>query len=123
VNIRAVLDTTAIRAYTAGSLAVGELIREFSDEGAQFGVPALCLIEAATGADEHALAMLDLLTGHPDAALLPLDPDQWRHTAAAAALLGSIARASAALPVAHRRAGYVVTAEPDAYPGLETIAI
>lgn len=123
MSVRAVLDTSAIRAYAAGSIAVGELIGEFSDEGVQFGLPALCLIEAATGADEHGLSMLDILTGHPDAELLPLYGDDWRHVAAAADLLGGIARASAALPVAQGDVGYIITTDPDAYPGLETIAI
>jgi len=123
VTIRAVLDTSAIRAYDAGSLAVGELIGEFSDEGVQFGLPALCLIEAAAKADDQTLAMLDILTRHADAVGLPLDLDDWRQLAAAAELLGSIAHASAALPVAYGDAGYVITAEPEAYPGLDTIAI
>jgi hypothetical protein len=35
VSIRAVLDISAILAYAGGSIAVGELIGEFSDEGAQ----------------------------------------------------------------------------------------
>jgi len=56
-----------------------------------------------------------------DAVWLPLDRDQWRPVAAAADLLGSIARACAALPVVLGQADYLVTAEPDAYPGLNTI--
>ena len=54
-------DTSAILAYAAGSIAVGELIGEFSDEGAQFGLPVLCLVEAATDASPQILAMLNLL--------------------------------------------------------------
>jgi hypothetical protein len=123
VNVRAVLDTSAIRAYTAGSIAVGELIGEFSDEGAQFGLPVLCLVEAATGASPHALAMLNLLTHHSGAELLPMDVGQWHRTATAATLYGSTARACAALPVIDHDAGYVVTAEPDAYPGVDIIGI
>jgi hypothetical protein len=49
VTIRAVLDTSAIRAYSAGDIAVGELIGEFSNEGVQFAIPTLCMVEAATG--------------------------------------------------------------------------
>ena len=107
------LDTSAIQVYAAGSIAVGELIGEFSDEGARFGVPVLCLIEAATGAGEHARSLLAILTGHPGADWLRLDETQWRQVAVATDLLGSVARACAALPVAHGRADYVVTAEPD----------
>jgi hypothetical protein len=123
VSIRAILDTSAIRAYAAGSIAVGELIGEFSDEGAQFGLPVLCLIEAAAGADPRTLAMLNLLTHHTDAALLPLATDQWQQAATASSLYGTTARASAVLPIIDGSADYVVTAEPDAYPGIDTIVI
>jgi hypothetical protein len=123
VTLRAVLDTSAIQAYAAGSIAVGELIGEFSDEGAQFGIPALCLIEAARRADKHIRSLLTILAEHPDAEWLPLTEAHWEQIAAAADLLGNVARACAALPVAHGQAGYVVTADPDAYPGLDVIGI
>ena len=123
MTLRAVLDTSAIQAYAAGSIAVGELIGEFSDEGVQFGIPVLCLIEAARGVDEHARSLLTLLAEHPDAELLPLDELRWHQIAAAADLLGTVSRACAALPVARGEAGYVVTADPDAYPGVDSIPI
>ena len=37
----------------------------------------MCLIEAATGADEHAKAMIAILVEHPGAALLPLQGSDW----------------------------------------------
>lgn len=124
MTIRAILDTTAIQAYaTSSTLAVGELIGEFSDEGVQFGLPILCLIEAATGADEHAHAMIAVLTEHPAAAALPLDTADWRRLAAATELLGGPARACAALPVVDHYADYLITAEPEAYPGIDVIGI
>jgi hypothetical protein len=125
VTLRAVLDTSAIQAYAEGSVAVGELIGELSDEGARFGLPVLCLIEAAQGADKHASSLLTVLSEHPDAQWLPLDSEQWRHIAAAADLLGTIANACAALPVAHGQANYVVTDQPDVYAdaGLDVIPI
>jgi hypothetical protein len=117
------LDTSAIQAYAAGSIAVGELIGEFSDEGVQFGIPVLCLIESARDIDKHSHSLLTILAEHPDAIWLPLDETQWDQIAAAADLLGTVARACAALPVAHGHAEYIITAEPDAYPGLEVIGI
>ncbi|MFC0527230.1 hypothetical protein [Phytohabitans kaempferiae] len=117
------LDTTAIRAYAAKSVAVGELIGEFSDEGARFGLPVLCLVEAAKGADEEARSRLTILGKHPDAEWLPLDGTQWREIAAAADLLGTIARACVALPIAHGQALYIITAEQDGYPGFPVIPI
>jgi hypothetical protein len=123
VSIRAILDTSAIRPYAAGSIAVGELIGEFSDEGARFGLPVLCLIEAAAGADPRTLAMLGLLTHHTEAVLLPVATEQWQQAAAAASLYGTTARACAVLPVIDGSADYVMTAEPDSSPGIDTIVI
>jgi hypothetical protein len=122
VSIRAILDTSAIRPYAAGSIAVGELIGEFSDEGARFGLPVLCLIEAAAGADPRTLAMLGLLTHHTDAVLLPVTTEHWQQ-AAAASLYGTTARACSVLPVIDGSADYVMTGEPDSYPGIDTIVI
>jgi len=125
VTLRAVLDTSAIRLYAAQSLAVGELIRELSDEKVRFGLPALCFVEAAQGADKDAFSLLAVLGEHEFAEWLPLHGDQWREVASAAHLLGTVARACAALPVAHDEAVYVVTAHPDVYQdaGLEVISI
>lgn len=123
MSLRVVLDTTAIRAYVAGSIAVGELIGELTDEGAHFGIPMHCLIEAAQGADRQAAALLGVLTGHPNAEWLLIEPRQWRQVVAAAELLGSASRAYAALPVAMGQAGYVVTADPQSYPGVDVISL
>ncbi|MBO0867826.1 MAG: hypothetical protein J2P15_04600 [Micromonosporaceae bacterium] len=123
MTIRAVLDTSAIRAYAAGSIDVGELIGEFSDEGAQFGLPVLCLAEAATSASPHTLRMLNILTHHPDAVILPVEADQWQDAATGSTLYGTLARGCSALAVATGRADYVITAEPHAYPGIDTIGI
>jgi hypothetical protein len=101
VSIRALLDTSAILAYAGGSIAVGELIGEFSDEGAQFGLPVLCLVEAATDASPQILAMLNLLTHHSAAEILPRRPDQWQRTAAAVTFYGTTSRARTA-PARHR---------------------
>jgi hypothetical protein len=42
-----VLDTSAITAFAAGSVNVGEPIAEVHDEGGRVVVPVVCLIEAA----------------------------------------------------------------------------
>ena len=123
MTIRVILDATAIRAYASGSIAVGDLIGELSDEVVQFGLPTLCVIEAATGADDDTAAVLAILTDHPHAEWLPLHQHEWRRVAAAAHLLGSVARACAALPVTDGQVDYLVTAEPEAFPGIDVITI
>lgn len=67
--------------------------------------------------------MLNLITQHADAVILPLDSGQWRDAATGSALYGNLARGCSALAVATGRADYVITAEPDAHPGIDTIAI
>jgi hypothetical protein len=122
--LRAVLDTSAVLAYAAGSIHVGETIGEIADEGAGFAVPVVCLLAAADRVAEDQQPMLDALAGHPHGVVLPLAPLGWRRVAAASSLLGDLGRACAALPVVSGEAGYVMTAEPEAYgEGIETIGI
>jgi hypothetical protein len=121
--LHVVLDTTAVAAYARGSDHVGEVLRELVDEGAGFGLLALCLYEAADRVKEDRWPLLDLLAAHPYCTALPLPVDDWRPVAAAAQLLGDLGRATAALPVARDQALYVLTSEPDAYGGLPTIGI
>jgi hypothetical protein len=42
-----VLDTSAIKAFAAGSVDVGEAIAEVRAEGGRVLIPIVCLIEAA----------------------------------------------------------------------------
>jgi len=124
--VRAVLDTTAINTYTLGSLAVGEILREFADEGVAFGLPVLCLIRAAQNASYSAerLRLLDLLVALPHCVIRPVTADRWHDTSSAATLLGSLERATAALAVVHGEADYVMTGEAHAYgDGIETIEV
>lgn len=122
--LRAVLDTSAVLAYAAGSIHVGETIGEIADEGAGFAVPVVCLVTAADRVAADQQPMLDALASHPNGIILPLAPAGWRRVAAASSLLDDLGRACAALPVVSGEAGYVMTAEPDAYgEGIETIGI
>jgi hypothetical protein len=121
--LRVVLDTTAVIAFGNGSDHVGEVIRELVDEGVDFGVPVLCLVDAAGNVKDERWHVLQLLASHPHCALLPLLSTDWRAVAAATRLLGDAGRATAALPVARDEAHYVMTADPGEYSGLPTIAI
>jgi hypothetical protein len=122
--LRAVLDTSAVLAFAAGSINVGETIGEIADEGADFAVPVASLLAAAGQVRADQQPMLDALATHPHGVVLALAPSGWRRVAAASSLLGDLGRACAALPVVSGEAGYVMTAEPDAYgEGIETIGI
>jgi hypothetical protein len=122
--LRAVLDTSPVLAFAAGSINIGETISEIADEGAGFAVPVVCLLAAVGRVTEDQQPMLDALAGHLYGVVLPLTPTEWRQVAAAALLLGDLGRACAALPVVSGEAGYVMTAEPEVYgEGIETIGI
>jgi hypothetical protein len=109
--VRVVLDTTAVVAYTRGSVNVGEIIVEVTEEKATFAVPAICLVEAArTVADMP----LRLLTVHPACRVLPLLAADWPPLAAAVRVLRRL-DVIAALYAAQQADGYVLTAEPGAY--------
>jgi hypothetical protein len=74
-DVAAVLDTSALLAYVAGHVAVGELIAEISDERRRLGVPAVCLADARAVVPDDAAAHLRLLTTASAVVVLPLATD------------------------------------------------
>lgn len=120
MTIRLVLDTSAVTAYAHESVDVGEVIAEVTDEGMRFAAPEACLAEAAMGARRDQLDILDVLANHHHRAHLPLL--DWREWGTMAVLYRGLTRGMVAMAAAEHRA-YVVTAEPEAYGNLPTIAI
>jgi hypothetical protein len=121
-SIRAILDTTAILAFTAGSEDLGEILQEITDEDdARFALPDLCLIEAFAGAKADRSPLLDVLVGHPRCERLPLGRE-WRDIGAAAKELGGAGRAVAMLAAVDHGA-YLLTAEPEAFGGDESVLV
>jgi hypothetical protein len=109
-----VLDTSAIVAYAAGSVDVGEPIAEVHSEGGQAVIPIVCLIEAARQVGDD---MPQLLIGHPAVAVEPLVVAHWPAVTAGLRVLGRLDLASAFL-TATAGDGYILTSEPDAYGDL-----
>jgi hypothetical protein len=118
-EIAVVLDASALRAYTAGHLAVGELIAEVADEVRFVGVPALCLAAAhATAEGDLAGALLALLTATPVVRLLPLGADPGVDDVRQVGALARAAGGDIALGHAARTAivaqAHLATTEPEA---------
>lgn len=89
MTVTAVLDTSALLAYTKGSLAVGELLAIITDDGDTVLVPAACLAEAYRRLDGES-SLLSLLSGIPCVAHAPLRPEQAAEVGAVAAKGGSV---------------------------------
>ncbi|PSK66328.1 hypothetical protein B0E53_01710 [Micromonospora sp. MH33] len=96
--IRLILDTSAILAFTEGSTAVGQAIARVADEGGLFGLPVMCLAEAARSVTDA--GRLDLLANHPAATVLTVDPLQWKTLAATHRAVGRLDTAAALLAAA-----------------------
>ncbi|WP_203932133.1 hypothetical protein [Virgisporangium ochraceum] len=109
-----VLDTSAIVAFTQGSVDVGEPIAEVRDSGGTILVPVVCVVEAARTVDA---AMLHLLTEHPACELVPLTGNEWPMAATTTLMLGRLDLATS-LMAAASRGGFVLTGEPLAYGAL-----
>jgi hypothetical protein len=90
-SVRVVIDTSAIIAFTHGSIDVGEVIAEVDDENGAVVLPVLSLITAYRVTSDR--DRLDVLVHHPAAVVLDIGPTD-RIDAAAAALLAVDYRAT-----------------------------
>jgi hypothetical protein len=113
-TVRLVLDTSAVLAYAATSINVGETLAEVVDEGGRFGVSVPCLAEASRLVDEvHALGV-PLLVQHPNCSILPVLAEDWSAVAGWTKVLGRVDLATSLLEAIDREA-YVLTGEPGEY--------
>ncbi|MGW4460863.1 hypothetical protein [Micromonospora sp. NPDC004704] len=113
IEIRAVLDTSAMLSYARGHVHVGELLVDIADEGAYAGLPAVALLDAYTRVDDApARARLGVLAALPSVAVLPLGSGEAADTAAFVRLVkGDLARAHAVWAALQHDA-YYLTSEP-----------
>ena len=109
-----VLDRSAIVAYAAGSVHVGEPIAEVYAEGGRVVVPVICLIEAAREVGDD---MPRVLVDHPACSVPSVTAELWPALAAGTRVLGRLDLA-AALLAATTGEGYVLSAQPEAYGDL-----
>ena len=112
--IRLVFDTSAILAFTRGSIHVGERLSEVADEGGKAGLPAECLAEARWMVDD--LDRLNMLLDHHATVVVPGSED-WQALAAIHDVTGTL-DTTAAMLSAIDEGGYVLTARPGLYRGL-----
>lgn len=114
--VQLVLDTSAIAAFTAGSIAVGELIAEIDDEGGATGLPVVCVAEASRHAADG--DRLHLLVNHHATVLLGVNSADWRALAASLDIVGQTDSATAVLAGIEHDCD-VMTARPRLYAGLD----
>jgi hypothetical protein len=121
-EVRIILDTSAVVAYAAGSIHVGEVMAEVTDESAAFAVPLPCLIEAARTVSPDRLPGVYLLEAHRHAVIVPDRAVRWRTIAGLARVLGR-ADLAAALLAAQDHTAHILTTEPGAYgdPGRNVV--
>ncbi|GEM_PF-3424425 len=76
IELRAVLDSSAMVSYARGHVHVGEMVVDIAEEGAYVALPTVTLIRAhaEVGADAAARARLVLLPAVPGIHVLPLGP-------------------------------------------------
>ena len=94
MTITVILDTSALLAYTKGSVAVGELLSIITDDGDAALIPAACLAEAHRRSTEGADALLSIIATIPCVEHTGLSPDQ-------APDVGVLARRGGGVDVGH----------------------
>jgi hypothetical protein len=114
-GVKLVLDASAVLAYAAGSIDLGETIAEVVDEGGRFAASAVCLAEGVRLVDADLALGVPLLTRHPRFVPLPVLAEDWDRIGYWARELGGVDRAVAVVEVLDRPDGYLVTAQPAAY--------
>lgn len=110
--IRLVLDTTAVLAFTRGSIHVGETLAEIVDNQSAAALPVACLAEAHPDAVEP--ERLAALVAHEATTVIASEAEQWQALGHMYAMLGAFSAASAAL-IAVDLDCWVLTAQPDLY--------
>ncbi|SRR6266545_1346237 len=118
VDVRAVLDCSAMLSYARGHVHIGELLIEIADEDAFVGLPALALLDAYTqvGSTEPARGRLGMLAALPVVMVLPLGSHEAAEVAPTVPLVkGDMPRAHA-IWAALEEDAYYVTVEPHLIP-------
>ncbi|SCG72721.1 hypothetical protein [Micromonospora inositola] len=120
IEIRAVLDSSAILSYSRAHVHVGELLVDIADEGAYVGLPTVALLDAYAQirTDQPASARLGVLATLPGVAVLPLTAADAAAVAATVRLVkGDLARAHCVwAALAHD--AYYLTSEPHLVPAV-----
>ncbi|MCW3818215.1 hypothetical protein ONA91_27565 [Micromonospora sp. DR5-3] len=119
IEIRAILDTSAMLSYSRGHVHVGELLVDIADEGAYVGLPTVALLEAyAQTSDRPAAARLGVLATLPGVTVLPLSaPDAAQAATTVRLTKGDLARAHAVW-AALKHDAYYLTCEPHLVPAV-----
>lgn len=119
IEIRAVLDASAMLSYARGHVHVGELLVMVADEDAYAGLPAVALLDAHTRVtDAPARARLGVLVTLPSVAVLPLGAHEAADVATVVGLVkGDLGRAHTVWAALDHGA-YYLTAEPHLAPSV-----
>lgn len=123
VEIRAVLDVSAMLSYASGHVHVGEILIDIAaEDGVHAGLPAVALLAAHARvlAEAAARARLGVLAALPGVKVLPLDAGDAAEVSLAVPLAGGdLARAHAVWAALEHRA-YYLTTEPHTAAGILT---
>jgi len=114
MEIRAVLDCSALQSYARGHVHVGELLVDVADEGAYFGIPAAALTEAYAAAqdDRHEAALIYLFTTLVGTTVLDLDSETASDMAGTLLLTDKDMSRAHAVWAAHKYQALYLTTEP-----------
>lgn len=115
IEIRAVLDTSALLSYAHGHVHVGELLIDIADEGVYLGLPSVALLDAHARllGDGQARARLGVLVTLPGSAVLLLGEDEALAVAATVPQTDNDLARAHAVWAALRNGAYYLTSQPD----------
>lgn len=112
-DVAVVLETSAALSYAEGSLVVGELLARVADNARVAIVPALCLAEAYRRVDDGGWRRLEVLAGHPNVVVTPVEQDMCAVLGGWSRELETMAFAQAAIEAASRPIVPIMTNRPE----------
>lgn len=120
IEIRAVLDSSAILSYARGHVHVGELLVDIADEGAYVALPTVALLDAYAQvvSDRAASARLGVLATLPGVVVLPLTAAGAAEVAATVHLVKADLSRAHAVWSALEHDAYYLTTEPHLVPAV-----
>jgi rRNA-processing protein FCF1 len=123
-DLKAILDSTALHAFVARGIDVGETIAEIVDEGGRFGIPVTVLADVLRRMDDGPARHVNVLVTNPGCVILDVEARDVDAIAWWGRIAHGTERGVCVVAALSQDGCLILTADPDAYgPKLEDLVV